>query len=1023
MQIDRGSHSAEHSALQDMLARHFAERELVPMSNADRVDRGWYLAAVGLPFHYKLADHIFDHFDKLAADEMIIDERLIDRLDSYVNLAIAARTLVVRVDKLNRQRIYDALDLGRGAAQNHPLIVSQLELWDSRIAEIDYVPDWAAIRLHDKNTLSASIPKRSVFRDRVAIEENDTSIARLKAVLASHLECRSFIVNGKGMLSSCDYARIIGIDRTHMTSAHRVILRDYQRHVGPPLSTTERKIPQIREWFKSHVKRRTLQMRGPKIELKALQKDFSISKRQRDGCQALLDLIDEFNIELDRIGYVGDEDHKIEMALINALPKASLLRNGIAIDREALARTIKCKKSIFMRSPFKQHIDAADEAHLAMISNHPAWVCFPGRGINFEPLMKAGWSEEIVHRVCAAFKDNFVGQPAQKRMRLAVDVRQIMRKLAAIGSRCVRMAFAAINRREAISDNDWRAALDEVGHGINRAKAVNYNSIVACFEREHIFPVTKHRIKLPPKRRDQNGNRTVAEVLPRLGKVGEETQRPELSSLAKQYVSFANWVLLQKANWVDGVTEFRGDDFLVVLQSEIEKWQGELPKDPVEAISQIISRRLSLIEDAAEAVFVFWRNHYVEGQQLLSEGVDPTEYEGVLFGADSTSSEYLKALRTYFPTDPDKRRQGLANLVRLIHDRYGGLIPLAGSSEERFFSVRCQEYSSQLLVQAYLIPHRDVHAAVMTMYLAESGCNVAVARTLFHDCIEETDIHGFQKITGSKARAKGKPIVINLPEDSRALTALCWLRDNNAVARKAAPDGIRDLLFITRLKSDIVEIKAQWFLDNFKKLLGGIPDLSMLGITPVMLRPSVLLRYALENDGDLRVGLAYGQHDPSQTGVYQVRFPTKYIYDQLYSQFQERFQKIIAGMAAQLRVKKPQALGPNAKPIGIGGVCNAGGCSELKCWNNCSNLVVIPEINALADWQIWNRSLKEVRADWERDRIERWEAMWLPFLCFTDVLAVKMRQGSNALERLWDAATELAESLMSSEGFVMPRPF
>jgi hypothetical protein len=328
-----------------------------------------------------------------------------------------------------------------------------------------------------------------------------------------------------------------------------------------------------------------------------------------------------------------------------------------------------------------------------------------------------------------------------------------------------------------------------------------------------------------------------------------------------------------------------------------------------------------------------------------------------------------------------------------------------------------------VLVQAYLIPHRDAHAAAITMYLAESGCNPAVARTLYWDCIEETDMHGFCKITGYKARARGKPIVINLPQDSKAVEALCWLRDNNNIARQNASKNIRDLLFITRIGNEVVNVSAAWLLANFKNIVASISDLAGLKITPVMLRPSVLLRHALENDGDLRVGLAYGQHEPGETGSYQVRLPTKYIYDQLYSQFQKRFQKIVLGMAARLRGEEQSALPSSAKPIGIGGVCATGGCDKLDCWNSCSNLVVIPEINALADWQIWNRSLKEVRSEWEQNKIERWEAMWLPFLCFTDVLAVKMEQGSNELSRLWDAATKRAEELMSSAGFVMPRPF
>ncbi|MDW9386701.1 hypothetical protein GOA99_18790 [Sinorhizobium meliloti] len=1022
MQFDQVCHSAELSALEGMLALHFSQRDMMPVVNGTRIDREWYLSAVGTPLCPHAAE-TFDRFDQLAQEAMRIDEPFLALLDDHVSTAIAQRALAIKNGVLIRQRIAEWFGWPRWV-RKIPMVASRLDFWDEELVRCRYVPDWKAISQERKRWASSPPLKWSVFRTRVSSRyvAAETSIDRLKAVLEKHFQAGSFLRDRQGRLSASGYAELAGIPS--VTPAHKKVLRDYQRRSGPVLSLIEQKIPKIREWFETCVSNRTLPVRGSKIEVTALRSKFSITMGWLKSSEDLQNLIADFNKELIRVGYRGADDFELERKLLRALRNAKLQTNGLAIDTTALGRRLKCPNRVLQRSPFKEHIAKANDAHIATIAADPAWAYFPEhRAVDFRPLIKAGWSSTIIHITCKALRENLSGYTRGRRNQFIHMVVQLLTKLATSKVKCVRLAFAAINQRGRLTDHDWKSAIDELGRDLSRNSVVCLNNIIALLGREEVFPVSKHRLPVPSRVKG-GGNRTVAEVGPNLSKGAVTTIGTETMPVARLYVSFANWVLLQKSSWNEGTTEFRGDSFLAVLQAEIENWRGDLPKDPVQAISQIISRRLNFIRDAAERDFAFWRGHYLEGQQLRSEGVDPGVYGDILFGSDLDSNQYRQTLSQYLPAEPEKRRQGLANLVRLVHDRFGGMVPRDREIEGRFFIHRCKQFGIPVdNLQGYLTPHREAHAAAMTMYLVESGCNVAVARTLFHDCIEDTDMHGFRKITGYKARAKGKPIVVNLPEDSKALDALCWLRDTSEIAREAAPQAIRELLFIAVVRHEVVEISPDWFLAAFKRIVGKVPELSALGITPVMLRPSVLLRHALDNDGDLRVGLAYGQHDPSQTGVYQVRLPTKFIYDQLYSQFQKRFQKIILGMAAQLRADETLNLGPEAKPIGIGGVCAAGGCSELTCWKNCSNLVVIPEINALADWQIWNTSLREVRSDWERDRLERWEAMWLPFLCFTDVLAEKMQQGSDALSRLWDAATQRAKDLMSTEGFVMPRPF
>ncbi len=1027
---------AKMFALESLLALHFSRRELVPNPSRNKIYREWYLNDVGIAAASKEVAALFERYDHLAAAAEAINATVISTLDSYMEQAIERRTLAMQNRRIIAIRVGDILGLSPQQLK-HPTIVGRLKDWGKKVADLDYAPDTRAITRENRER-AASPPKRlSAFRERTLSERggSQTSTGKLESILAEHQRTNSFIRNDLGRLEIGAYAKLIGREKEEITPAHRRILFKYEREAGPVLSATERKIPKIKAWFRSGVEKRTLPCHSGKIEEQALRDKFSISRRKLAACQPLLDLIADFNNTLTSIGYRPKELFELENALLRVLPNARLHKSGLSIDRLELARKLKCSAARLSRAPLSALVDDADEQHRARIAKDPAWVCFPDRAFDFRRLIALGFSEDVVHRLCKALLEGYMGTREERRMRIVNALFAFFARLAQVPFRAVRTAFNAVNQRTPIADHEWRMALDEIALGVGKSHLKYFNAIIQHFGDAGVLPRTSHRLKLPKKPKTPNSRPTVAEVVPKPPESVKPSPEPEsvtdpsvdVLAAVKQYVSFAHWMLLQKSSWNEAGAEFKGDDFLAVLRTEIENWEGALPKDPVQAISQIIKRRLALIGEAAKKQFDHWRDYYLEGQALLNRGVDPSAYEYILFGNDRTSALYLKTLRRYFPKEGAKKQQGLANLLRLIRDRHGGIVPVQdGDLADQFFAARCREYASLVEIQARLMPHREMHAAALTMYLVESGCNVAVAITLFRDCIEDTDAHGFKKITGYKARANGKPIVINLPEDSVAIDALSWLRDNNDVARNNAPPDIRELLFVTRLQGSVTEIADHWLLVQFKKIIASLPSLASLRLTPVMMRPSVLLRHALDNDGDLRVGLAYAQHDQSTTGVYQVRLPTKYIYDQLFSQFQRRLQRIVQRMANQLRDNAKPVIEPEAKPVGIGGVCQVGGCRELNCWNNCSNLVVIPEVNALADWQIWNRALKEARGEWERDRIDRWEAMWLPFLCFTDVLESKMKDPSlvhGDVSKLWDRATDLANEMMSRSDFVMPRPF
>ena len=227
-----------------------------------------------------------------------------------------------------------------------------------------------------------------------------------------------------------------------------------------------------------------------------------------------------------------------------------------------------------------------------------------------------------------------------------------------------------------------------------------------------------------------------------------------------------------------------------------------------------------------------------------------------------------------------------------------------------------------------------------------------------------------------------------------------------------------------------------WYTNWFKAFASKAAGREDLQFTPNMIRPSVLLKAALENDGRLTVGMAIGQHTEQVTQGYQSKWPIRAAYDNLIRRFQNAFEALVArnieDAAAKLGLPQTEfekRLGELAK-TGLGTFCadpkgrpgnNGQVCKSLDCWNDCPQTIVVAEVEAIATLQIWRRSLLLAQPEWERDRPERWEEVWLPWLCLTQVVEEKMVRGPHLL--IWKKAQKRAAEIVRQEGFVPPVPY
>jgi len=245
-----------------------------------------------------------------------------------------------------------------------------------------------------------------------------------------------------------------------------------------------------------------------------------------------------------------------------------------------------------------------------------------------------------------------------------------------------------------------------------------------------------------------------------------------------------------------------------------------------------------------------------------------------------------------------------------------------------------------------------------------------------------------------------------------------------------------DRLFLMRLGRRVQLMTPHWYTGWFKRLVRSIPSLEDFNVLPNMIRPSVLLHAALSNDGRLAAGLAIGQHSSAVTQGYQQKWPTRLLYDHNIRRFQKAFETLVlAGVedaAAKLGISVDEfekRLG-DLRATGLGTFCKdprgrpgerGETCSTVDCWNDCPHLLIVAEVEAIACLQLWQASLREAQPEWERDRPERWDAVWLPWLCLTDVVEEKMVRGP--MIKIWNAAKKRAQEITLGSGYVPPKPW
>lgn len=870
---------------------------------------------------------------------------------------------------------------------------------------------------------------------------------RLRELLDHDYEANAIVAAKDDKISRSHYARRMGMATVTMLT-YRYVFEEYERRAD--IKTGPLKwLADMRKWLSTEYSARRLTLRDGKVDRQAFAAEFKLRggtfMTRHPDIRALLE---DFDARAKKDNYLPKSLEPSIALLVDALAGSPRLNSDRkTINLEEISRIIGIPVHRLGFWPYSKYIAQRQAEILEKVKSSRIDPFFHDRVFAFSDLSES-YPASFLEKVGIRFKQLISGRAKAGAKNPYLGLFGLLEWIGkSSNEHCLTVCLETREHSRVVTDSEWEEAvfgyraylLQQIVNGLASKTSVDttLNAIRTVLEglsTASIVPALS--VPLPSiKLANRSGSKckSVAEVI-----------RLESSKVKESdYLAFAR-ARLAEARERSGleVTPTDDNEFLEALAAELTA-DRTLPSDVALAIKSVLQRRLGALRARCVDVIRAAEAELQRGHELLAASqIDAATFESAYFGDTLTSYQRSQLLRANFPVSDRSggppNTLALANFLRLIETRHGRVPPSMNPATfqiyGQFFSKRYLELGGWSTILPLLIPSSDAVGAILTLYLVESGSNISVGRTLSVDCVESSDLEAHRRITGHKARAGGKPIITEFPEDSPTIRSLEWLvTASHALRLKAGTDS--DRLFLACVQGRIQLITPHWYTAHFNKLVQSISDLRGVKLLPSMIRPSVLLEAALSNDGRLKTGIAIGQHSEATSQGYQQKWPTRLLYDQNIRRFSVAFETLILssvddaaekmGLSAEafntrLNDLKPSGLGPHCSGNGVRNTSSGERCS-LDCWNDCPHMLLVAEVNAIASLQLWQKALLAAQPVWERDRPERWDEVWLPWLCFTEVAQEKMMRGP--LIKVWQAATVRAEVIASSDGYVAPRPW
>lgn len=861
---------------------------------------------------------------------------------------------------------------------------------------------------------------------------------RLAALLAELYAKGTIPRNRHGHIARDQLAGMLGVGKTSLTP-HLALVNSYQEKIGI-LHPIDAAIPRMKALLAELIDAGTLTVRDGRVDRKQVGDLAGVNSvtSLMDRFPQLREFFKDADDHINAIGYhprdVAEALARLDVFLAS---EKALAKNGLTFDCVKIGELIDFPGHRLRMAPFIGLVKAAEAKYEAGLREEGLTGFFHGRIFQFASLVIAGWNSKLIRQMVPIFANEFSERPKGSAEAAYLAVTLFLRWVAQSKSDHVSPVFSLLNSGSHPQSNDWFQTLFEFNAFVGETVASEKNTLspvqnfLRALATQGIAPHMPMSFKSRGKREKAGRYATVAEALP----ISKPVKRSEQAN-ADDYLLFATEMLAQ-AGAMRGVEIDAADQsaFSISLRAELETADIVVDDNPALVIRRIMRRRISLIEEAASKRFEKSMATYEEGQELLRIGQDCSDAWELLTTRAEGNASYAQTMRRWFPKDDPK--QAKANLLKSILIKFGGVVPsltTAPEHEYTFLLKRANEHNGLVDLQSCLWPHSDAFSAATVLYLIQTGANSSVGRIMPADPLTPSSEPGFHTATSFKGKARGKAIFSDMKSNCMAAKSLLWLTD----VRKHPPFKVavedNRYLNVIRGKSHLSLMRPELLLAFFKDLILSIPELSDLRITPSMLRPTVLLLAALESDGRVRASVTLGQHGENVNQRYTGRYPVMFMHDSemtLFNRFYETLalQKVegahvILGVDEASFAKRLETIART----GLGTLCgNPNGhpglegerCTKLDCYD-CPQLILIAKAEEIALLRIWQKTLRAVEGDWLRDHPERWEAIWLPWLCFVDAVEARMKI---SYRRVWRDAGLLAEEIIASPNFAPQKPW
>lgn len=606
---------------------------------------------------------------------------------------------------------------------------------------------------------------------------------RLRFILDRDRSNNSIVSIQNNKISRSHYAQQLGCSRSALTQ-HIHIFEEFERKVKI-LSGLRALVPEMCEWIQLAYDSRKLELRGYKLERSLFIKHFNLPNGQTISNYSEIRLLfEKLDLRAKKEGYVPlSMQQELDRIKIYLADSPVLNKDRKSICLKSLAENTRVKKNRFLREPFAKFIADRQAEILAEVKLSKVDPYIHGRVYPFSHLQRQ-WPLSFLERIGGRFKQITESHES-------TSVPQPHAKLV-----------AALEWIGSSSNHFCRAIIEEVNRDDRVNSADNWEDALFAYREYVIANATTdssadNSIKLLRPSLDglSSGGIFPATSIPLPGVKHARRRTGHLKSLAENsgsmfneagidYVEFASAYFGEVCR--NSITDMgKGDqaDFIQGIAVELRA-SKDLPIDPALAVKKILEFRLNVLCTEANKIVGEAIKNHAEGQRLLSQAkIDGAEFESKYLKYSTDLNRRRQLVVKYFPfekSDDQQIEQGLANLLALIKQQYGGIPPVGVKNNfganSQFFNHLYLKHGGLKKIIPLLIPSSNAVSAALTLYLIESGANISVGRTLDRDCMVSSDLEGYCRITGHKARAKGKPIIVDLPEESDAVCAIKWLQ-------------------------------------------------------------------------------------------------------------------------------------------------------------------------------------------------------------------------------------------------------